>query len=144
MPYPQAFTSTFIRMCFMLCLSTPFLSHAQGVPCSGDESNGDFTLSVDLVAENIGPVVDFNGNTTDLSGYNTYRVYLNTEGPLDKLSAVYGDDNRPLSIASTQPFNQSPLFPGVSNVLVNANSPMLREGRGYDRGYERGPGRDRR
>ncbi len=125
MPYPQAFTYAFIRMCLMLCLSTPFISHSQGIPCNGEESNGDFILGVELVAENIGPVVDFNGVTTDLSGYNTYRVHLHTEGPLDKLNAVYGDANRPLSIASTQSFYQSPLFPGLSNVLVNANNPLL-------------------
>ena len=125
MPHLQAFTSALFRLSFVLCLNSPFHLYSQGVPCNGEESNGDFTLGVELVAENIGPVVDFNGATTDLSGYNTYRVYLNTEGPLDKLSAVYGDDDRPLSIASTQSFYQSPLFPGVSNVLVNANNPLL-------------------
>ena len=26
-------------MCLMLCLSTPILSHSQGVPCNGEESN---------------------------------------------------------------------------------------------------------
>ena len=45
-------------------------------------------------AENIGEIADFQGNVTDLTDYNTYRIYLNTEGPLDKLSAVYGDNSR--------------------------------------------------
>ncbi|MGB0509687.1 MAG: plastocyanin/azurin family copper-binding protein, partial [Flavobacteriales bacterium] len=98
---------------------------AQGIPCNGEESNGNFSLSVELFAENIGELTDFQGNVTDLTGYNTYRVYLNTEGPLDKLSAVYGDDSRPLSISSTQPFRQTPLFPGASNALVNVNNAVL-------------------
>jgi hypothetical protein len=101
------------------------MGQGQGIPCNGEESNGNFSLSVELFAENIGEIADFQGNVTDLTGYNTYRIYLNTEGPLDKLSAVYGDDSRPLSISSTQPFRQTPLFAGASNALVNVNNPVL-------------------
>ena len=101
------------------------VGRGQGVPCNGEESNGDFFLSVELYAQDIGAVIDVQGNVTNLSSYNTYRIYLNTEGPLDKLSAVYGDDTRPLSIATTQSFYQTPLFTGSANALVNVINPLL-------------------
>ena len=75
-------------------LTLPLMGQGQGIACNGEESNGNFSLSVELFAENIGEIADFQGNVTDLTGYNTYRIYLNTEGPLDKLSAVYGDDRQ--------------------------------------------------
>ena len=35
--------------------------HAQGIPCFGDTSNGEFSLSVEVVADNIGPVTSILG-----------------------------------------------------------------------------------
>ena len=87
--------------------------HAQGIPCFGDTSNGEFSLSVEVVADNIGPVTSILGETTDLTGYKAYRLYLNTEGPTDKLSAVYGDSDRPLTISSTSDFFQQENYGGV-------------------------------
>ena len=88
--------------------------HAQGIPCFGDTSNGEFSLSVEVVADNIGPVTSILGETTDLTGYKAYRLYLNTEGPTDKLSAVYGDSDRPLTISSTSDFFQQENYGGVA------------------------------
>ena len=124
MPRTQAFTSLVFGFCCALCLCLS-QSHGPRHCLQWRGINGNFSLSVELFAENIGEITDFQGNVTDLNGYNTYRIYLNTEGPLDKLSAVYGDDSRPLSISSTQPFRQTPLFAGASNALVNVNSPVL-------------------
>ena len=56
-----------------------FDAQAQGIPCFGDTSNGEFFLSVEVVADNIGPVTSITGETTDLTGYKAYRLFLNTE-----------------------------------------------------------------
>ena len=46
----------------LFILSTmSFGVHAQGIPCFGDTSNGEFSLSVEVVADNIGPVTSILG-----------------------------------------------------------------------------------
>ena len=81
-------------------------------------------MSIELLHEDIG-VVGGNGSSTDLSGFNTYRVYLECEGSADKLSAIEGNDNRPLNVSSTTGFYQTSLFSGSANALPNFISPIL-------------------
>ncbi|MGB1671075.1 MAG: hypothetical protein ACPHCT_06355, partial [Flavobacteriales bacterium] len=47
-------------------------------------------IVVETYAENIGMA-----GTTDLTGYNTYRVYVKFSSPDDFLTAVYGDADFP-------------------------------------------------
>ena len=68
MPSRQASFPAVLRFCLVLCLYAPFTTQAQGVDCNGEESNGNFSLSVELFAEDIGPLTDLNGTVTDLSG----------------------------------------------------------------------------
>ena len=89
-----------------------------------DSTAGGFSISVERIAEDIG-VIEGIGGTTDLSSYSTYRVYLNCETAQDKLSAVEGNINRPLSIETTTSFFQTSLYSGPNNVLANAISPVL-------------------
>ncbi|MDG1382148.1 MAG: plastocyanin/azurin family copper-binding protein, partial [Flavobacteriales bacterium] len=89
-----------------------------------DSTAGGYSLSIELLYENIGVVGD-NGSSTDLSGFNTYRVYLECEDPADKLSAIEGNDNRPLNVSSTTGFYQTSLFSGSANALPNFISPIL-------------------
>jgi len=89
-----------------------------------DSTAGGYSLSIELLHENIGIVGD-NGSSTDLSGFNTYRVYLECEDPADKLSAIEGNDNRPLNVSSTTDFYQTSLFSGSANALPNFISPIL-------------------
>ena len=100
-----------------------FDAQAQGIPCFGDTSNGEFFLSVEVVADNIGPVTSITGETTDLTGYKAYRLFLNTEGSTDKLSAVYGDSDRPLTISSSSDFFQQEPYGG--SVPTTSYYPLL-------------------
>ena len=50
-------------------------------------------IVVETYAENIGMV-----GTTDLTGYNTYRVYVKFASDQDFLTAVYGDVDFPTKI----------------------------------------------
>ncbi|MCH1574973.1 MAG: hypothetical protein L7S67_01740, partial [Flavobacteriales bacterium] len=62
----------------------------------------DFSIEIDTVQENIGNLLD-----ADLTGYNTYRVFLTTSTPDDKVSSIYGNLNEPMAIATTGDFFQS-------------------------------------
>ena len=120
MPVTKVIASSYLGLVFLssLLLGTN-LTLAQ---C--DSTAGGFSISVERIAEDIG-VIEGNNGTTDLSGYSTYRVYLNGETAQDKLSAVEGNSNRPLSIETTTSFFQTSLFSGANNVLANAISPVL-------------------
>ena len=74
---------------------------------------GDFDLVVETYAENIGIV-----GTTDLTGYNTYRLYAKLSSPEDFLTAVYGDTEFPTRIQAGNNFYQSPLG-GLNNETYN-------------------------
>ena len=85
MPFPQASHLAALRICIALCLCAPFAAQAQGVPCNGEESNGNFSLSVELVAEDIGPLTDLNGAVTDLSGCLLYTSPSPRDGLLSRM-----------------------------------------------------------
>lgn len=74
----------------LVTLATCLLAF-QGLP-----TLAQYTLSVEAVAEHEGLV-----GTEDLTGYTTYRVYLETEHPTDFVSAVFGDQFLPLSLEVT-------------------------------------------
>ena len=64
---------------------------------------------VETYAEDIGMV-----GTADLTGYNTYRVYVKFNSPDDFLTAVYGDANFPTKIQGGDNFFNSALG-GLNN-----------------------------
>ena len=66
-------------------------------------------IVVETYAENIGMV-----GTSDLTGYNTYRVYAKFSSPEDYLSAVFGDVTNPTEINGGTNFFQSG-FGGLTN-----------------------------
>ena len=61
-------------------------------------------IVVETYAEDIGVV-----GTVDLTGYNTYRVYVKFNSPEDFLTAVYGDANYPTVIQGGNNFYHSPV-----------------------------------
>lgn len=62
----------------------------------------DFSLEIDTVATNIGVLSD-----ADLTGYNTYRIYVTTGSPTDQVSAVYGNVDEPSHLLCTGDIFQS-------------------------------------
>ena len=59
----------------------------------------------------------------ELAGMTTYRVYLTTLAATDGVSAIVGDNEFPLSLATTTSFYQESIFGGVTP--GNINSAML-------------------
>ena len=82
----------------------------------------NFTVEIDTVAVNIGVLDD-----ADLTGYNTYRLYITTNAETDQISSIYGDINEPLSLETSGGFFQSsPLgsvTPAGTNPLLWTNYP---------------------
>ena len=75
--------------------------------CAGLGDNGNFSIVIDTVATNIGVINDAGGGTTDLTGYNTYQLFLQCESSNDLLQAVGGDSFNPVTIQSTTSFFQA-------------------------------------
>lgn len=84
-----------------------------------------------LTGLHIEPVITHDGTvgSSDLSGLTTYRLYGTLTSPEDIISAVYGNDENPLSIATTETFWQAPVgsvkFGTSINPLLIAVQPEL-------------------
>jgi hypothetical protein len=76
--------------------------------CLGDIDPNGFSISIDTVAENIGMVTGPLGST-DLTGFNCYRLYVACPDPTDLLQSVAGDNVTPTSITTSTTFFQHPL-----------------------------------
>ena len=61
-----------------------------------------FSIEIDTIAEDIGLLSD-----ADLTGFNTYRLYVTTSAADDQLSAVYGNVSAPSSLETSGSFFQS-------------------------------------
>ena len=61
-----------------------------------------FSLDIDTVATDIGPLSD-----ADLTGFNTYRLYVEMSSAEDQLSAVYGNIASPSALLTSGSFFQS-------------------------------------
>ena len=72
--------------------------------------NDDVASSV-LVRRGFGPL---RSNEGTLAGMTTYRVYLTTVASTDGVSAIVGDNEFPLSLATTTSFYQEPIFGGAT------------------------------
>ena len=62
----------------------------------------DYQIEIDTLATEIGPLFD-----TDLTGYNTYQLYVTTSNPEDQVSAVYGNTDSPSSLQTSGNFFQA-------------------------------------
>ena len=94
-------------------------------PVAGDNFTSDnlagYGLEIDTVATDIGWVSDGLGNTIDLSGYNTYRLYVTMANADDFMNAVSGDANIPTHLSTTTSFYQH----GLHNVTPDGINPLF-------------------
>ena len=67
-------------------------------------SGQQYGLEVEVVTTNIGVLVGSSGFVTDLTGYNTVRVYVTTVNPDDFVSSISGDAINPTSVTTTTDF----------------------------------------
>ena len=82
-----------------------------------------YVIEIDTVTTHtLGPFV----------GMTTYRVYLTTIAPTDGVSAIVGDDEFPLSLATTTTFYQEPIFGGVTPGNLSAVALSLLPELAYD------------
>ena len=77
-----------------------------GCESDEDESTSPYTLTVEAYATDV------------VSGYTTYRVYQNLVNADDFVSSVYGNNDDPLSIATTTGFYNS-AFGGTTAGAIN-------------------------
>ncbi|MDG2426451.1 MAG: hypothetical protein P8M07_07710, partial [Flavobacteriales bacterium] len=77
-----------------------------------------YGVRTELHAENIGVLTNALGETTDLTGFNTYRLYATTVNSADFVSAVYGNSESPLSINTTTSYFHSS-FAGLTSAGSN-------------------------
>ena len=82
--------------------------------CAG-EGEGSYGILLEVHAEH---------DEGELEGLTTYRMYVTTPNDNDIISAVYGDDETPLSIATTTSFYQHPF----GSSLGSNNNPLLYTG----------------
>ena len=105
--------SQLAKWCWAACLlSIVFLQevHAQAAPkspflpasSSQVTDPSAFSIDIDTVATDIGPLYD-----ADLSGFNTYRLFVTMSNPDDKLSAVFGSIATPSALLTSGNFFQS-------------------------------------
>ena len=69
----------------------------------------------------------------ELAGMTTYRVYLTTVSATDGVSAIVGDNEFPLSLATTTSFYQETIFGGATPGNISAAALGLLPNLAYDR-----------
>ena len=74
-----------------------------------------YGVEVEVVSDDIGPLVALDGTTTDLTGYACYNVYVTMENADDFLSAISGDQNNPTFVTTTTGFHHSVLGGATPN-----------------------------
>ena len=68
-------------------------------------NSSQYLIVIETVATDIGPLADVN-----LTGYNTYRLYVQTASSTDQVSAIYGNIDEPsLLLSSGDIFQSSPI-----------------------------------
>ena len=121
----------------LTCKGLTFISHRMRntvllslLTCLGSLSSAFSQSCSDPVACNYNPEagpycvqteIHYVHTEGDLAGMTTYRLYVLTDTPEDKVSAVFGDSLSPLTISTTTEFFQDPL----GAVTPNAINPLL-------------------
>ena len=101
-------------------------AQAQGETNCQGILEGNYSIRIDTVFTDIGIVNGYNGAIYDLTGYNTYRLYLVCDAPDDLLQAVSGDSLNPTSLTTSTSFFQEPFF-GTATEPNNAFFPIIPE-----------------
>ena len=68
--------------------------------CPVEQLNSGYSLSLEIVVDH--------DEGSAFAGMTTYRMYVNTPTSNDILSAIFGDDERPLIVSTTTSFYQDP------------------------------------
>ncbi len=102
----------------VLCSGSQSVQAQLATSCTGSGDPEAFSIRIDTVFTDIGEVIG--GFTTyDLTGYNTYRLYLVCSAENDLLQAVSGDVNAPTSITTTTSFWQESNLGGATESTIN-------------------------
>jgi len=109
---------TILLSCVLLavCSSVAFGQNCTDpAACNFNPDGGDYCVQTE---------VHFVHTDGPLQGMTTYRVYVLTDTPEDRVSAVFGDDLFPLTISTTTSFYQDPLGAatpnGINPILFSA------------------------
>lgn len=99
-----------LLLAFWVTSMVPCASLAQScqdeLACNYNPAGGDYCMETQVYA------VHTEGT---LAGMTTYRLYLNLNGPMDQVSAVFGDGDFPTHITTTTSFYQDPLGAATPN-----------------------------
>ncbi len=92
--------------------------------CSSDPAN--YFLEVEEVTSDVGVLSGGNG-TFDLTGYATYRLWMNVDDASDFISGVYGTDVNPTLVESTGSFFHASLGAVTPNNIDPSFLPVFPE-----------------
>ena len=103
------------------CLTTVFAQ--QQVSVNSAPAPEGYGLVVETASENVGLLVGALG-VTDLTGYSTYQLFIETVNPTDFLSSVSGDATNPTYVETTENFYHAALGAGVPNGINSLLFPV--------------------
>ena len=103
---------------FLSCLNAQ-----QQIAVSTASAPDGYDIEVEVVSENIGPLVGALG-VTDLTGYSCTRLYVTMNSATDFLSSVSGDATNPTYVETTTSFYQVALGAGVPNGINSLLFPV--------------------
>ena len=103
------------------CLTTVFAQ--QQVAVNSAPAPEGYGLFDEIVTDNVGVLVGALG-VTDLTGYSTYRLYVETVNPTDFVSSVSGDATNPTFVNTTTSFYHAALGAGVPNGINSLLFPV--------------------
>ena len=83
-------------------------------------SQGGLSVSASIAGYGIDVEVVAEHTEGELAGMTTYRVYLTTAMATDELTAIVGDNEFPLSLATTTSFYQEAIFGGATPSNISA------------------------
>lgn len=81
-------------------------------------------VDFELVQEHTAPYTNLDGSVVDLTGYKTYRLYVQLTNPGDFVSLVGGSVINPLVISTTTSFYQSPFGAEFGHAINPALFPV--------------------
>ena len=103
------------------CLTTVFAQ--QQVAVNSAPAPEGYDLIDEVVTENVGTLIGALG-VIDLTGYSTYRLYVETVNATDFVSSVSGDATNPTYVETTTNFYNSALGAGVPNGINSLLFPV--------------------
>ncbi len=92
----------------------PEMLELTAAPALNQTGTVDFSIEIDTVAVDIGLLSD-----EDLTGFNTYRLYVTTSESTDQISAIYGNIDEPSLLTSTGSIFQSHPIGNITSDGIN-------------------------